>query len=50
LKVPEVALLELFESIKKDKRHKGIITIANAKLMKDIPKWNMGFALLPMKN
>jgi hypothetical protein len=41
---PEVAVLELFESIKKDKRHKGIITIVNAKVSKrHFPKWNMGF-------
>jgi hypothetical protein len=41
---PEVALLELFESIKKDKRHKGIITIVNTKVSKrNFPKWNMGF-------
>jgi len=41
---PDVAILELFESIKKDKRHKGIITIVNAKISeKHFPKWNMGF-------
>jgi hypothetical protein len=41
---PKVALLELFESIKKDKRHKGMVTIVNAKVNKrHFPKWNMGF-------
>lgn len=41
---PKVAMLDLFESIKKDSRHKGIVTIANNEIDKrHFPKWNMGF-------
>jgi len=41
---PNVAMLDLFESIKKDSRHKGIVTIANNEIDKrHFPKWNMGF-------
>ncbi len=41
---PKVAIIDLFESIKKDIRHKGIITIVNTTINKRyFPKWNMGF-------
>ena len=41
---PKIATIDLFESIKKDNRHTGIITIVNTKINKRyFPKWNMGF-------
>ena len=41
---PKLAMLNLFESIKKDPRHHGIITIENTEINKrHFPKWNMGF-------
>ncbi len=43
---PKIAVFDLFESIKKDIRHKGIITIVNTKIDKRyFPKWNMGFCI-----
>lgn len=44
LEGPKVAMLDLFESIKTDPRHKGIITIINTEIKeKNFPKWNMAF-------
>jgi len=41
---PKFAVLDLFESIKKDARHKRIMTIVNTEIKKrSFPKWNMGF-------
>lgn len=41
---PKILLIKLFESIKKDKRHTEIMTIANKEIKeKHFPNWNMGF-------
>jgi len=41
---PNTAMKDLFESIKKDPRHKGIITILNTEITeRQFPKWSMGF-------
>lgn len=40
----------LFEKIKKDKRHKGIITVYNDRFLeKQFPDWSMGFGLIDYK-
>jgi hypothetical protein len=40
---PKTAMIDLFESIEKDTRHKGIITILNTEIKeRQFPKWNMG--------
>lgn len=42
---PKVALLELFEDIKKDERHTGILTVFNKTIKeRHFPNWNMGFS------
>ena len=42
---PKVALLELFEDIKKDERHTGILTVFNKNIKeRHFPNWNMGFS------
>ncbi len=41
---PKPAMLDLFETIKKDPRHKRIITISNIEVnQRHFPNWNMGF-------
>jgi hypothetical protein len=40
----------LFEKIKEDKRHKGIITVYNDRFLeKQFPDWSMGFGLIDYK-
>jgi hypothetical protein len=47
---PKFAILDLFESIKKDSRHKRIMTIVNTEIKKrSFPKWNMGFCAMDYK-
>ena len=50
LEGPKTAVLELFEKIKKDERHTGIITVFNKGITeKHFPEWNMGFAAIDYK-
>ena len=45
LEGPKHAIQELFEVIKKDERHTGILTVFNKETTKKhFPEWNMGFA------
>jgi len=45
LEGPKKEILDLFETIKKDKRHSQIFSVLNKEIKeKHFPEWNMGFA------